>query len=106
MVNKADRILSNFLLKRTLERRDPSLWKDLYVALIRPQLEYAVKTWNPYLFGEIEKHKKLVHRLALIIPEGFENLSHRDLLHIKCRFNQKVYKQIVHISMLNARNFV
>ena len=35
-VNKANRKLG--LLKRTFESNDPSLLKDLYVALIRPHL--------------------------------------------------------------------
>ena len=46
----------------------------MYVALIRPHLEYEVQTWNPHLIGDIEK-LKLVQRRALKIPEGFENLS-------------------------------
>ena len=66
-------------LKRTFESRDPSLWKDLYAALIRPHLEYAVQTWNPHLIGDIEKHE-LVQRRTLKIPEGFENLSYNERL--------------------------
>ena len=34
MVAKANRILG--MLKRTFESRDPGLWKDLYVSLVRP----------------------------------------------------------------------
>ena len=77
VVNKANRMLG--LLKRTFESRDYSLWKDLCLALIRPHLEYAVKTWNPHLIGDIEK-LELVQRRALKIPEGFENLSYSERL--------------------------
>ena len=67
------------LLKRTFESRDPLLWKDFYVAVIRPHLEYAVQTWNPHLIGDIEK-LELVQRRALKIPDGFENLSYGERL--------------------------
>ena len=36
MVRKANRILG--MLKKTFERRDPGLLKDLYVSLVRPHL--------------------------------------------------------------------
>ena len=37
MVRKSNRILD--MLKRMFESKDPELWKDLYVSLIRPHLE-------------------------------------------------------------------
>ena len=40
MVGKANRTLG--MLKRTFESREPGLWKDLYVSLVRPYLEYVV----------------------------------------------------------------
>ena len=76
VVNKAY-IMLGFLITRTFENRDPLLWKDLYVALIRPHLEYAVQTWNPHLIRDIEKIGQ-VQRWALKIPEGFENLSYSE----------------------------
>ena len=77
VVNKTNRML--VLLKRTFESRDPLLWKDLCVALIRPHLKYAVQIWNPHLIGDIEK-LELVQGRALKIPEGFENLSYSKRL--------------------------
>ena len=53
MVGKANMILG--MLKRTFESRDHGLWKDLYVSLVRPHLEYSVQAWNPYLQGNIDK---------------------------------------------------
>ena len=38
------------MLKRTFESREPKLWKDLYVSLLRPHLEYAGQAWNLYKF--------------------------------------------------------
>ena len=51
VVNKANR-MQGLLRNRTFESRDHLLSKDLYVALIRPHLEYAVQTWNPHLIGD------------------------------------------------------
>ena len=47
IVGKANWILG--MLKRTFDSRDPELWKDLYVSLLRTHLEYAVQAWNPHL---------------------------------------------------------
>ena len=38
---KTKRILG--MLKRTFYSRDPRLWRNLYVLLVRPHLEYAVQ---------------------------------------------------------------
>ena len=46
ILDKASRILG--MLKRTFEIRDPGTWKDLYVSLVRPHLEYSVEAFNPY----------------------------------------------------------
>ena len=75
MVGKANRMLG--MLKRTFESREPGLWKDLYVSLVRPHLEYAVQAWNPHLQGDkIER----VQRRATRIPTGFEKLEYEDRL--------------------------
>ena len=67
------------MLKRTFESRDPGLWKDLYVSLVRPHLEYAVQAWNPYLQGDIDKIER-VHRRTIRIPTGFEKFVFEDRL--------------------------
>ena len=41
------------MLKRMFENRDPWLWKDLYVSLVRS--DYVVQVWNPHLQGDINK---------------------------------------------------
>ena len=45
------------MLKRTFDSRE--LWKDLYVSLEKPQLEYALQAWNPHLQGYIEKIERV-----------------------------------------------
>ena len=72
MVGKANRTLG--MLKRTFEKREPGLWKDIHVSLV-----YAVQAWNPHLQGHIDKIER-VHRRATIIPTGFEKLEYEDRL--------------------------
>ena len=54
MVGEANRTLG--MLKRTFESREPKLWKDLSVSLVRPHFDYAVQAWNPHLQEDIEKN--------------------------------------------------
>ena len=76
-VKKANIIL--VMLKRTFESREPELWKNLYVCLVRPHLEYAVQAWNPYLQGDIDKVER-VQRRATRVPTGFEKFEYEDRL--------------------------
>ena len=46
-VKKANRTLS--MLKRKFYSRDPRLWRNLYISLVRPHLKYIVQAWNPCL---------------------------------------------------------
>ena len=73
MVGKAKRILG--MLKRTFESRDPELWKELYVSLVRPHLEHDVQAWNPHLQGDINKIER-VQKTATRISTGFSRLEY------------------------------
>ena len=42
MEGKADR--TQDMLKRKFESREPELWKDLYVYLVRPYLDFFLKS--------------------------------------------------------------
>jgi ribonuclease P/MRP protein subunit RPP40 len=63
------------MLKRTFTCRDEKLWKNLYVSLVRPHLEFASTVWNPYLSGDIKALEKVQER-ALRIPSSFKDLSY------------------------------
>ena len=77
MVGKANRTLG--MLKRTFQSREPGLWKDLYVSLVRSHLEYAVQAWNPHLQGDIDKIER-VQRRGTIISTSFEKLEYEERL--------------------------
>lgn len=47
-VNKAVGII------RAFTAMDADMFKQLYVALVRPHLEFANQVWNPYLMRDVE----------------------------------------------------
>ena len=68
---RANRILGS--LKKSFVRGDPTLWKNLYISLVRPHLEYVAKVWSPTketYIGSIEK----VQARATKIPYSMRNL--------------------------------
>ena len=83
---KAIRIL--VILKKTLFSRGSSLWRNFYVILVRPHLEYAVQAWNLNLQKDIIEIEKVQIR-ASKIPNGFCNLSYEERLY---RLNIKSLK--------------
>lgn len=50
VVSKANRVLGTLL--KTFTSRDASLWRLLYIFLVRSHLEFASTVWNLYLKGE------------------------------------------------------
>ena len=57
------------LLKKAFVSRDKFLWKKLYVAYVRPHLEYAVAAWNPHCKKDIKLLEKVQRRATKIAPE-------------------------------------
>ena len=62
--SKANSVLG--MLKRTFATRDTQIWKKLYTTYVRPQLEFAVSAWNPYLKKDIETLEKVQRRATKI----------------------------------------
>jgi hypothetical protein len=76
---RANRMLGMF--QRTFSSRDPMLWKQLYIAYIRPILDYAVPVWSPYLKQDIETIEKVQRRFTHI-PQIPGNLDYAG----RCKF--------------------
>ena len=80
VVSKANRVLGTLL--KTFMSRDASLWRLLYISLVRPHLEFASTVWNPYLKGDIEALEK-VQRRATRIPASMRTLEYEERLKIR-----------------------
>ena len=59
---------------------DPSVILQLYLALVRPRLEYAAEVWNPNLERDINCIER-VQKFALRICSHHYQDSYEDLLH-------------------------
>ncbi len=69
------------MIKRTISCKSKSIITRLYKALVRPQLEYCVQAWRPYLKKDIEKIEKVQRRATKMISEC-SKLSYEDRLKI------------------------
>jgi len=64
--NKAQQVLG--LVNRSFTYKDSDLLKQLYVALIRPHLEYGNAVWHPFLKKDIQLLERVQHRATKLIP--------------------------------------
>ena len=67
------------IIRRTFLHMDKIMFKRLFVAIVRPHLEYGAPIWNPYnkdMINIIEK----VQRRATRQVEGFRNKTYRERL--------------------------
>jgi len=62
------------MLKNAFVSRDVEIWKNLYVSMVRPHLEYAVSVWSPHLRKDIDALEKVQERV-LRIPHELHKLS-------------------------------
>ena len=76
-INKANRIVG--LIRRTFTTLDETLFRTLFVALVRPHLEYANQVWCPYKKKAVEA-VEAVQRTATKLVPTLKNLSHQDRL--------------------------
>jgi hypothetical protein len=73
--NMANRKLG--ILNHTFKCKESELYKQLYVAYVRPLLEFAVPVWNPYLKSDIRTLEK-VQRRATRLPNEHRGLSYEE----------------------------
>ena len=62
------------MIRRTIVTRDKDTTLRLYKSLVRPQLEYCIQVWSPYLKKDMEKLEKVERRATKMIRwlHGFE----------------------------------
>lgn len=74
-MNMADKMALPII--RSFESLDEEIFKKLYVALVRPHLEYANKVWALYLMKDI-KVIKSVQRRVITLVLILKNLSYEE----------------------------
>ena len=67
------------LIRRTFTYLEPLFFKKLYVAFVRPHLEYAQSTWSPYLRKHINAIEKVQMRATKYV-DGFSQLPYSERL--------------------------
>ena len=77
IVSKAERIL--WFIKRSFKCRSRFMIIPLYIALIRPKLEYASSAWCPFYQRDIDLIERVQHRVTKMIS-GLENMSYEERL--------------------------
>ncbi len=76
-VKQANKTLG--LIRRTYQHLDCDTLKTLYIALVRPKLEYANVVWNPRLQSHIDELEK-VQRRATKLVSSLKDKSYEDRL--------------------------
>jgi hypothetical protein len=66
-------------LKRTINYWDNQILRSLYIAYVRPHLEYASAVCCPYLRKDIESLEKVQRRATKLVP-GLKNLPYLERL--------------------------
>ena len=67
------------LIRRSFSYVEPMSFKKLYVALVRPHLEYGQSIWSPYLRKHINAIEKVQMRATKNV-NGFGNLTYEERL--------------------------
>ena len=75
--NKANKILG--FIGRCVTNRSSEVILRLYLALVRPHLDYAAQFWSPYYRKDIESLEAVQRRMTKMI-QGLRNLPYRDRL--------------------------
>ena len=102
------------LIKRTFTHLTKESFLILYKSYIRPQLEYCVSIWNPYLARNIDKLEWIQQRATKLVPELAQlpyevRLHHLNLFFLYCRRQRgdliEVYKLINHLNIISPDPF-
>ena len=70
------------MIRRTIVTKDKDTILRLYKSLVRPQLEYCIQVWSPYLKQDIDKLEKVQKRAKKMI-QGYKDLIYEERL-IRC----------------------
>ena len=66
-------------MKRSISNKTSDVILKLYLALVRPHLDYAVQFWSPYYRMDIDRLESIQRRMTKMI-QGLRHLSYQDRL--------------------------
>ena len=69
IVAKANRAL--WFIRRNLHRCPKSIKQQMYMALVRPHLEFACAVWDPYTTSDIQKIEMVQRRAARFVVSNY-----------------------------------
>ena len=67
------------MIRENVTYKEKSLIVPLYKAIVRPQLEYCIQAWRPYLRKCIDMLEQLQMRATKLIP-GLRDLRYEERL--------------------------
>lgn len=76
-VSKANKVEGT--IKKAFTALDADIFKQLYVALVCPHLEFANQVWSPYLVKGVEALEKVQQRATRILP-NMKHLTYEEKL--------------------------
>ena len=88
-INKANKVVG--LIRRTFVALDEEIFRCLYVAMVRPHLEYANQIWAPYLVKDIEAVENVQRRASKLVP-SLKDLTYEERLR-KLRLPTLAYRR-------------
>ena len=77
IVKSAYALLAN--IRISFRYIDKDIFKNIYVAYVRPKLEYAAPVWNPHLKKHIQKLERVQRHATRMVPE-LRDLSYGERL--------------------------
>ena len=69
IVAKANRVL--WFIRRNLNRCSKTIKQQMYMALVRPHLEYACAVWDPHVETDINKIEMVQRRAARFVANNY-----------------------------------
>ena len=75
--NRANRVLG--FISRSVSNRSAEVFLKLYLALVRPHLDYAVQFWSPYYRMDIKMLESVQRRMTKMI-QGLINFTYEERL--------------------------
>ena len=79
IVKKGNSLLG--MIRRSFLYLDKEIFKQLFVSIVRPHLEYAAPVWNPHLKKHITSIESVQRRGTKLIP-GLKHLPYKERLKV------------------------